>query len=529
MGVAMKNFTRVATFAITCGVSFYAAEAQQRPLTASEVVKGGQVGKFEHGTYPSLGNMTHPGVDIVGDCGSPISAWQSGTIVDVVSDSTDRNFNSLGYMVMIDHGTWSSVGKRTFSLYLHLQSAPKLDKRKDLAVGTKVARGDRIGKVGRTGVATGCHLHFEVRHFSSRFHPDWLNIYGKGDKRQSAEFLADWADPKVATFGKSALITPQLESAEIEDVRAWVTSTANVRSKPSTAGSQVLATRGAGSLISGSWVSGDDGKSRWLKVELAAMEVYSPLGPFGYVWEGNLRPDNIAETVPVPKANTQRADLPPSTQMPGLRTGAYVAFPTRCAQASNATLEWWNGQFFAGGRKHPAYPRAVGPAQPNGSQPFVADVKGWEDNKTYRVNFLVLSQSMYERDGLRYSHCSEARLPPTWRDSAPPQTVTQALDSVADEQVLEAPITPKEFREWQGNGNSYGYFCTVRLAGSSLAVRSAPAGRQVASLTNGETFVLLEVRLTPDRETWYRADPLKRVGPGWVSSRFVTCEAMHFD
>lgn len=419
----MKRSIRIAACFIACGCSLNSLRAEPRPLTASEVVENGQVGAFEHGTFPSLGNTTHPGVDIVADCGNAVSAWQDGTVVDVVSDPADRNFNSLGYMVMIDHGTLPSLGKRTFSLYLHLQAPPKLDGRDDLAVGTSVARGTRIGEIGKTGVATGCHLHFETRHFASRFHPDWLNIYGKGDKRRSSEFLADWVDPKVATFGKQALnpSQPVLDpGASGEEARVWVTAAANVRSKASTSGSQVLATRTAGSLMSGSWVPGDDGKSRWLKVELAAMEVHSPLGPFGYVWEGNLRSANDNGGEP---AMAQRPIAPVTpAQMPQLRMGAYVAFPTRCAQASNATLEWWNGQFFSGGRKHAAYPRAVAPARANGSQPFVADVKGWEDNKTYSVSFLVLSQSMYERDGLRYFHCADAKLPPTWRGSTPPQT-----------------------------------------------------------------------------------------------------------
>lgn len=216
-------------------------------------------------------------------------------------------------------------------------------------------------------------------------------------------------------------------------------------------------------------------------------------------------------------------------QLPQLRAGAYVSFPTRCAQASNATLEWWNGQFFSGGRKHPAYPRAVGAARPNGSQPFVADVKGWEDSKTYRVNFLVLSQSMYERDGLRYFHCSDARLPPMWRGETPPQTAVPSADAGLAKDTRVAPVTPREFREWQGGGDSYGYLCTVRMGSGSLALRSTPAGGQVGSIPNGDTFLLMDVRVTADGETWYRADPLKRRGAGWVSSRFVTCNAEHFD
>lgn len=214
--------------------------------------------------------------------------------------------------------------------------------------------------------------------------------------------------------------------------------------------------------------------------------------------------------------------------MPQLRTGAYVSFPTRCAQASNATLEWWNGQFFSGGRKHPAYPRPVDQPNSGRAQSFVADTKGWEDNKVYRVNIIVLSQSMYERDGLRYFHCSEAQLPATWRGSTPPQKKLGA-DAVVDAVTTQAPVTPAEFREWQGNGNSYGYLCTVKMTSGSLTMRSAPAGRPSGSLANGDTFLLLEVMVTGVGETWYRADPLKAKGAGWVSARFVACDPEHFN
>lgn len=526
-------------------------QAQPHPLSADEVVIGGQVGTFQHGTYPSFGDKTHPGVDVIADCGSSVNAWQGGMVIDMISDVNDRNFSSLGYMVMIDHGTLAAQSKRTFSLYLHLAEPPKLDGRSKLEIGTKVKRGSRIGKVGSTGVATGCHLHFETRHFASRFHPDWLNIYGNGDKRRAPEFLSDWTDPKVATFGnnkpaqisaavsakaqtpaagqrlssiptefqgkwrenpaqcddmtetgldisakslkyygftpamtsirsagpRTILVTQTVQRDELggtiysqdqtttyelsadgrslietdtfgyrisrvscadngaqtvaprpapnQEVKVWVTAPANVRSHPTTAGSQILAKLDAGGLMTGAWVNGDDGSSRWLRVDLAAMELYSPLSPFGYIWEGNLRLAEKEQT-DTSKGQTQRAvvtDGTSSSLLPQLRIGAYVSFPTRCAKASNATLEWWNGQFFSGGRKHPAYPRAAGPARPNGSQPFVADVKGWEENKTYRVNFLVLSQSMYERDGLRYFHCSENRLPSAWRGVTPPQTM----------------------------------------------------------------------------------------------------------
>jgi murein DD-endopeptidase MepM/ murein hydrolase activator NlpD len=55
-----------------------------------------------------------------------------------------------GNCVIIQNGTGVST------LYGHLSSI-------DVTVGNVVNKGEFIGRVGMTGVATGPHLHFEVR------------------------------------------------------------------------------------------------------------------------------------------------------------------------------------------------------------------------------------------------------------------------------------------------------------------------------------------------------------------------------
>jgi murein DD-endopeptidase MepM/ murein hydrolase activator NlpD len=88
--------------------------------------------------------ITHSGIDIDGNKGDPVRAAANG---EVLYTGWLRGY---GQVVIIDHG-----GDLT-SVYAHLSGI-------DTAENAKVKTGDKIGRVGSTGVATGSHLHFEVR------------------------------------------------------------------------------------------------------------------------------------------------------------------------------------------------------------------------------------------------------------------------------------------------------------------------------------------------------------------------------
>ena len=102
--------------------------------------------KFGPRTPPCPGaSSMHGGIDIGAKSGTPIMCYAAGTVKQNVSGS-----KSAGNYIVIDHG--SGVVTR----YLHMcEKSP-------LAVGTQVAAGQEIGKVGNTGVGTGPHLHFEI-------------------------------------------------------------------------------------------------------------------------------------------------------------------------------------------------------------------------------------------------------------------------------------------------------------------------------------------------------------------------------
>lgn len=85
----------------------------------------------------------HPGVDFAGPWGSLIAATAPGTVVFA------GGRGGYGNMVEIDHG----FGIHT--RYGHMSSIL-------VQVGTKVAKGAPIGRLGSTGRSTGPHVHYEV-------------------------------------------------------------------------------------------------------------------------------------------------------------------------------------------------------------------------------------------------------------------------------------------------------------------------------------------------------------------------------
>ncbi|NJL38756.1 MAG: M23 family metallopeptidase [Leptolyngbyaceae cyanobacterium SM1_4_3] len=93
----------------------------------------------------NTGNVAfHGGVDLTADRGTPVLAAGEGTVAFA------SNQGNYGNLVVINH----SQGVQT--RYAQLDSI-------EVEVGETVGVGDRIGTVGATGIATGPHLHFEVR------------------------------------------------------------------------------------------------------------------------------------------------------------------------------------------------------------------------------------------------------------------------------------------------------------------------------------------------------------------------------
>lgn len=97
---------------------------------------------------PRGGGRLHEGVDIIGRSGLYLYAVQDGTLT---RQAVDRPGSLSG------NAWWLTAKDGTYFFYAHLSAfAP------GLRVGSKVKAGQVIGFVGRTGSASGNHLHFEV-------------------------------------------------------------------------------------------------------------------------------------------------------------------------------------------------------------------------------------------------------------------------------------------------------------------------------------------------------------------------------
>ena len=104
----------------------------------------------------------HQGLDIAAPEGSPVFASSDGIVT-----LSDGDYFYTGNVVVINHG------QNLSTIYAHLKS-------RTVKKGDKVKQGDIIGHVGKTGRATGPHLHWGASINGIRFQP--LSLLKIGDK-----------------------------------------------------------------------------------------------------------------------------------------------------------------------------------------------------------------------------------------------------------------------------------------------------------------------------------------------------------
>ena len=108
---------------------------------------------FGFRTSPTAGASSyHQGVDLAAPANTPVYATRSGIV------TTTTYSGSAGYYVTINHGDGFS------SIYMHLNNYV-------VSAGQAVSAGQLIGYVGRTGIATGYHLHFGIAYNGAYVNP----------------------------------------------------------------------------------------------------------------------------------------------------------------------------------------------------------------------------------------------------------------------------------------------------------------------------------------------------------------------
>jgi murein DD-endopeptidase MepM/ murein hydrolase activator NlpD len=151
--------------------------AERAQIDAAKAVNADSNGWRQQFRWPALGRIStmfgsqriyaqgvagapHGGLDIARAVGGPVL---EGTPARAPADgvivlASDHPFSLEGNLVMIDHGFG------LVSALMHLQ-------RIDVKVGDHVSRGQPIGLIGRTGRATGPHLHWGMTWNDVRIDP----------------------------------------------------------------------------------------------------------------------------------------------------------------------------------------------------------------------------------------------------------------------------------------------------------------------------------------------------------------------
>lgn len=112
-------------------------------------IQGRITSPFGWRTHPIFNSRSfHSGIDIGGPNYGEIRASNSGKVI------YSGWYGGYGKVVIIEHGMVN--GKPITTLYAHMSTIL-------VSNGTKVTKGQVIGKEGTTGYSTGPHCHFEVR------------------------------------------------------------------------------------------------------------------------------------------------------------------------------------------------------------------------------------------------------------------------------------------------------------------------------------------------------------------------------
>lgn len=145
--------------------------------------------------HPVLGyTRAHKGVDYASPKGTPIHAAGSGTI------TVHGWVRGFGRYIRIKHNGTYATG------YAHMSGFAK-----GLKVGSHVSQGQVIGYVGMTGLATGPHLHYEVRIHGNPVNP--LTVTLPKPKPMAPKLLASFKQKTAPMLARMQQVDENIKLA----------------------------------------------------------------------------------------------------------------------------------------------------------------------------------------------------------------------------------------------------------------------------------------------------------------------------
>lgn len=154
-------------------VGYYDEEGRsvQRLLMRTPVDGARLSSRFGMRRHPILGyTRLHRGLDFAAPTGTPIYAAGDGVITRI------GTFGNNGKYIRIQHKNGYDTA------YAHMNGFARRLKK-----GSRVQQGQVIGYVGRTGLATGPHLHYEVMHYDKPVNPRELNVPSQSNLQDTAK------------------------------------------------------------------------------------------------------------------------------------------------------------------------------------------------------------------------------------------------------------------------------------------------------------------------------------------------------
>ncbi len=142
---------------------------------------------------------SHKGVDYAAKSGTPVHSAGDGKVI------FKGKKGGYGKVMIVQHGT------KYTTLYAHLKTYNR-----KLKVGSKVKQGQTIAYVGKTGLATGPHLHYEFRVNGTHRNP--LTVKLPESSPVPKRYMADFELTTTPVFAQLELVTRSQQVALADTV-----------------------------------------------------------------------------------------------------------------------------------------------------------------------------------------------------------------------------------------------------------------------------------------------------------------------